>query len=84
MAPAAVHLRRQREKTLVYAAQFLGAEIVVVHGPEHLVLAGIGEMTQRVEEIVVGQLGVVQRGSRCRIPEKTAERGERQVPAGYR
>ena len=72
------------EKTLVYAAQFLSAEIVVVHGTEHLVLAGIGEMTQRFEEVVVRQLSVVQRGSRCRIPEKTAQRRERQVPAGRR
>ena len=81
VSPAAVHLRRQCQQTLVYAAQLLGAEIVVVHGTEHLVLAGIGEMTQRFEEVVVGQLSVVQRGSRCRIPEKTAERRERQVPA---
>ena len=37
--------------------------------------------TQRFQKVVIGQLGVVQIGSRRRIPEKAAERGKRQVTA---
>ena len=79
--PTAVHLRRQRQQALVHAAQLLGAEVVVIHGPQHLLLAGVGEMAQHFEEVVVGQLGVVQCGGRRGIPEKAAQRAERQVPA---
>ena len=79
--PAAVHLRRQRQQAFVHAAQLLGAEIVVVHRPQHSVLTSKGKMAQRFEEVVVGQLGAVQRAGRRRVPEKAAELGQRQVPA---
>ena len=74
-------LRGQREQALVDAAQFLGAEVLVVHGAQHLALAGEGEVAQGFEEVVVGQLGVVERGGGGRVPEEAAERRQGQVLA---
>ena len=75
------HLRREREQALVDAAQLLGAEVPVVHRAQDLVLAGEGEVAQRFEEVVVGQLRIVQLGRGLRAPEEAPERGKRQAPA---
>ena len=43
--------------------------------------AGEGEAAQRFEEVVVGELGIVQVGGGFRAPEEAPERGKSQVPA---
>ena len=75
----AAHLRGEREQALVDAAQLLGAEIAVVHRSQDLVPAGVGKAAQRLEEVVVGELGIVEVGGGFRAPEEAAERGKRQV-----
>ena len=77
----AAHLRGEREQALVDAAQLLGAEVAVVHRSQDLVPAGEGEAAQRLEEVVVGDLGFVQVGGGFRAPEEAPERGKREVPA---
>ena len=77
----AAHLRGEREQALVDSAQLLGAEVAVVHRSQDLVLAGEGEAAERLEEVVVGQLGIVEVGGGFRAPEEAAERGKRQVTA---
>ena len=79
--PVAAHLRGEREQALVDAAQLLGAEVAIVHRAQDLVLAGEREVAQRFEEVVVGQLRIVQLGRGFRAPEEAPERGKRQAPA---
>ena len=42
---------------------------------------GKGKAAQSLEEVVVGELGIVQVGGGFRAPEEAAERGKRQVSA---
>ena len=63
----------QGKQALVDPAQFLGAEVLVVHRAQDLALAGVGQVAQGFEEVVVGQLGVVKGGGVGRVPEEAAE-----------
>ena len=77
----AAHPRGEREQALVDAAQLLGAEVSVIHRAQDPVLAGEGKMAQRFEEVVVGQLRIVQIGRGVPAPEEAAEGGKCEAPA---
>ena len=78
----AAELGREPEQALVDAAQLLRAEVAVVHRPQHPALADEGEAAERFQEVVVGELGVVEVGGGGRVPEKAAEGGEGEGAAG--
>jgi len=61
------------EERLVDAAQLLGAEVPVVHRPADAVLGREGERPDRVEEVVVRQLGGREVGDRLGRPEEAPE-----------
>ena len=78
----AAELGCESEQALVDPAQLLRAEVAVVHRPQDPALTDEGEAAERFQEIVVGQLGVVEGGGRGRVPEKAAEGGEGEGAAG--
>ena len=66
------------EEALVDAAELLGAEVAVVDEAEAAVLLDRGEGADRVEEVLVAQVGRVEVRARLGSEQERAERRQRE------
>ena len=73
----------QLEEALVDAAEFLGAEVLVVDGAARAVLGGEGERADGGEQRAVGELAGVEVGGGALGEEEAAERGQRDVGRAF-
>lgn len=67
------------QQRFIDAAQLEGAQVAIVHGAQHLLVAGVGQLAQGGVEVAVGQLGGVQVRRSGGPKEQAAQPGQAQA-----